>query len=278
MSMKFNKDTPSDVFTELDTPGRIILTAPLALNLNVSIGDILTLSIYANNTTTWTNFTVVGIAEGFWLELMSFSGLALSKTCYISYSSLNLFFPDFKDEAKVFFAEVKPNQDVDYIKDQIMELYKTEHKLTIVTHNDILEEVNTEVNKIFLTLYTIVLFAIINAVIGMTAIMIMNVTMRRREIGILRSQGMSKSQVMTSIIGEGLALGVVGFVTSIALGYIFHSITVNHMNFGGFKIDFFISFDSIILAIVLSTLISIISSAYPAYRTSKLNIAESLRR
>jgi putative ABC transport system permease protein len=278
MSMSFSEDTPPDVFTKLDKPGRIILTAPLALSLNVSIGDVLAVSNYANYTTPWINFTLVGVAEGFWLELMSFSGLALSKTCYISYESLNKFFPSYRDEATVFFIEAKPNQDVDYVKARILESYGTEHELTIVTHNDILEEVNTEVNKIFLTLYTIVLFAIVNAAIGMTSIMIMNVTMRRREIGILRSQGMSKSQVLASIIGEGFTLGVVGFVLGTALGLIYQSVTVSYMNFGGFKISFIISLSSVMLTLTLSVLISVISAAYPAYRASELNIVESLRR
>jgi ABC-type antimicrobial peptide transport system permease subunit len=277
MSTSFSEDTPSDVFTELDKPGRIILTAPLTRSLNTSIGDVLAVSNYSNTTTTWINFTVVGVAEGFWLELMSFSGLELSKTCYISYKSLYNFFPNYKDEASVFFVEVKPDQDVDRVKDRVMELYGTEFKLTVVTYNDVLREVSTEVNKIFLTLYSIVLFAIVNAVIGMMSIMMMNVTMRQREIGILRSQGMSKSQVVGSIIGEGLVLGVVGFVLATALGLIFHSITVSYMSFGGFKMPFIISFDSIVIALALGVLTSVISAAYPAYRASKMKIVESLR-
>jgi ABC-type antimicrobial peptide transport system permease subunit len=48
--------------------------------------------------------------------------------------------------------------------------------------------------------------------------MIMNVAERRREIGIFRSQGMSKAQVITSIIGEATFLGVVGFAMGIMWG------------------------------------------------------------
>ena len=127
-------------------------------------------------------------------------------------------------------------------------------------------------------LYTPVIFAALNAVIGVMSIMIINITVRKREIGILRSQGMSKSQVVTSVIGEVLILGIVGFIIATGLGLIFQSILIQFMNAKGFVAPFIISVDSIRLALVEALVISVISAAYPAYRIVKLGIVESLRR
>jgi putative ABC transport system permease protein len=107
--------------------------------------------------------------------------------------------------------------------------------------------------------------------------MIMNVSARRREIGILRSQGMSKAQVVTSLIGEVLVSGLIGFVIALGLGLIFLSITVSFMNTAGFIMPFTISISAIQLALAEAIVISVISAAYPAYRAAKLGIVDSLR-
>jgi putative ABC transport system permease protein len=279
MAMRFSEDTPSNVFAELDQSGRIILTAPLALSLNTAVGDTVSINNENNNSTsTWMNFTVVGIAEGAWLQTMSFGRFQLGETCYISYASLNNLFPEYKDESDLFFIKSKSHQDIDHIENRIMESYSNEYQLSVTTSKDILEIVRTEVDKIFTTMYSIVVFAVVNAVIGVTSIMIMNVSMRKREIGLLRSQGMSTTQIITSIIGEGTALGVVGFAVGTVLGLIFNRITVSYMELAGFPMPFFIPYNAIGFSLALTVLISILSVAYPAYRASKLNIIDALKQ
>ena len=324
MPMTFNKDTPTDVFERLNMSGNIVLTAPLALSLNVSVNDELKIPMVSvvevpieipnqfingsipdipdydgvipddlvlpvdvpDSTTvyvpqiqiTYENFTVVGISEGAWLRAASFGSLQLSKTCYISYNSLNDTFPDFHNNATIFFAAATSSQDVERAREQILNSFETEYDLDVVTRDEVLNDVAEEIDKIFLSLYIPVLFASLNAIIGVLSIMIINVNSRRREIGILRSQGMSRSQVVSSIIGEVLVLGIVGFVIAVGLGLIFQSIVVAFMNLGGFMMPFTISLDSIQLALVEAIVISVISAAYPAYKAAKLNIVESLRQ
>jgi putative ABC transport system permease protein len=147
----------------------------------------------------------------------------------------------------------------------------------VTTYNDAVERVRTSIDEIFYILYSVVMFAVFNASIGVAAIMIMNVAERRREIGILRSQGMSRFQVVVSIIGEATCLGIVGFFSGTVVGLIFHRITVSYMRLAGFPMAFIIPFDSIGLSLVLAVLVSIISAVYPANRASRLDIVDALR-
>ena len=107
--------------------------------------------------------------------------------------------------------------------------------------------------------------------------MIMNVAERKREIGIFRSQGMSKSQVVTSIIGEAAFLGVVGFAMGIIVGLMFHRVTVSYMRVEGFPMAFMIPFDAMAITLVLALLTAVISAVYPADKASKLNIVDAIR-
>ena len=230
MSMTFSDDTQSNVFEKLNESNTIILTSPLAKSLNSSVGDIVKILYLAYENRTgqiqtqygniqynytvpvlaWKNFTVVGIAQGAWLDIMSFGNFMLSEASYISYNNLNETFPassdNYNGQANLFFVKVNANTNIDQTKNSIQTKYGNEYKLSITTYNDAVQRVRSSIDQIFYILYSIVIFAVLNAGIGVAAIMIMNVAERRREIGIYRSQGMSKAQVVTSIIGEAAFL------------------------------------------------------------------------
>ena len=308
MSMTFSDDTPSDVFDKLKEPDTIILTSPLAKSLNASVGDQVRISYldHENHTVeqeveiqtpygpqhtiikfsytvpvlAWKNYTVVGIAQGAWLDIMSFGNFVLSEASYISYNNLNEAFPnnnDYNSSANLFFIKVDPNTNIEQTKNSILDAYGNEYSLSITTYDDAVQRVQSSIDEIFYILYSIVLFAVLNAGIGVAAIMIMNVAERRREIGIFRSQGMSKSQVVTSIIGEAAFLGVVGFAMGIIVGLMFHRVTVSYMRLEGFPMAFMIPFDAMAITLVLALLTAIISAVYPADRASKQNIVDAIR-
>ena len=284
MSMTFSDDTPSNAFDKLNDSGTIILTSPLAKSLNATVGDevkirILTYS-YGYPVLTWKNFTVVGVAQGAWLDIMSFGNFVLSEASYISFNNLNETFPSsngYNDKANLFFVKVDSKSNIDQTKNSILDSYGNEYKLSITTYNDAVQRVRSSIDEIFYILYSIVMFAVLNAGIGVAAIMIMNVAERRREIGIFRSQGMSKSQVVTSIIGEASFLGVVGFAMGIIVGLMFHRVTVSYMRLEGFPMAFIIPFDAMAITLFLALLTSVISAVYPADRASKQNIVDAIR-
>jgi putative ABC transport system permease protein len=166
---------------------------------------------------------------------------------------------------------------VDNIRDLINNSYGSDYELSVTTYNDAVERVRAAIDEIFYILYSVVVFAVCNASIGVAAIMIMNIAERRREIGILRSQGMSRSQVVVSIIGEAACLGVVGFLSGTAIGLILHRAVVSYMYLEGFPMPYIIPYEAIMVTLVLAIITSIMSAVYPANRASRLDIVEALR-
>jgi ABC-type lipoprotein release transport system permease subunit len=310
MSVTFSDDTPSNVFQRLEDNNTILLTSPLAKSLNVSVGNEVEIryldhenrteaqtiqistpygtqerTVYYNYTVpvlAWKNFTVVGVAQGAWLDVMSFGNFVLSEASYISYNNLNATFPtsfsDYNDTANVFFVKLQPNSNIDQARTTIQNSYGKEYKLSISTYEDAVQRVRSSIDQIFYILYSVVVFAVVNAGIGVSAIMIMNVAERRREIGIYRSQGMSRSQLVTSIVGEAAFLGVVGSIMGVVVGLMFHRVTVSYMRVEGFPMAFIIPFAAIEITIFLALLTAVIGSVYPAYRASKQNIVDSIRQ
>jgi putative ABC transport system permease protein len=312
MSMTFSDDTPNDVFERLNDEGTIILTSPLANSLNASVGDIINVRYIAYEDKVvevevpvgtalppgaptpepieyhvtvpvleWKNYTVVGVAQGAWLDIMSFGNFMLSEASYISYNNLNATFPNsnknYNNTANLFFVKANPGTNIVETKNNLIEAYGDQYKLSITTYDDAVQRVRSSIDEIFYILYSIVIFAVANAGIGVAAIMIMNVSERKREIGILRSQGMSKGQVVTSIMGEATFLGVVGFVMGIIVGLMFHRVTVSYMRLEGFPMAFIMPYDAMAVILVLAIATAVISSVYPADKASKLDIVDAIR-
>ena len=203
---------------------------------------------------------------------------SLSEASYISYESLNETFPEFNETANLFFTKINPEQEVNVVRDRVKEIYGSEYQLNTLTTEDTLNPAREGIDKTFAILNGVVMFAVVNAAIGVAALMVMNISERRREIGILRSLGMSRLQVVASTVGEAVVLAGAGAAVGIIAGLILNQVTIGFMQTMGFPIPFAIPFDSIWLSLLLATVASLISAAYPAYRASRLRIVDSLRR
>ncbi len=106
--------------------------------------------------------------------------------------------------------------------------------------------------------------------------MMASVNERKREIGIFRAIGFRKSHVIRIIFLEALIVGVIAGVVGYALGLGVSQIIgplVTGMKGGKIFIDPLLAAG----AIFLSSLIGILSSAYPAIHVSKMDPTTALR-
>ncbi|OPY46070.1 MAG: macrolide transporter ATP-binding /permease protein [Methanoregulaceae archaeon PtaU1.Bin222] len=108
-------------------------------------------------------------------------------------------------------------------------------------------------------------------------VMMMSVTERVREIGIMRSIGTQKSEVMKMFIYESVILGVIGAtigaIISLAIGWIVVLAMVG-------STDYFFTSASLIYipsAMLVGIVICIASGIYPAWRAANLDPIEALR-
>ena len=105
--------------------------------------------------------------------------------------------------------------------------------------------------------------------------MMASVNERKREIGIFRAIGFRKSHVVRIIFLEALIVGVIagtlGFVLGIAVTRVVGPIITEAK--GGFAVDPVLG----IGAVLLSAIIGILSSAYPALHASKMDPTVALR-
>ncbi len=95
------------------------------------------------------------------------------------------------------------------------------------------------------------------------------ITERRKEIGILKSMGASKSFIIRVIEGEAFMIGVLG----VLLG-VFVSLTASYILENAFDLQFEFTRDWILTAIAIAVGGSLFGALYPAWKASTIDPVE----
>ncbi len=257
----------------------LLIPDSLASKLGVSVGDTLPILTQSNSTST-TPFKVAGVFTGPVLQYVQFGEHFASDSIVVSFASQQKYFGG-KNTAPLFLVDLKPQYKsrATSVANNIAASYPQydfgENSLTL---GELLSLVNDTINRIFALILLILYFALLIASLGIGATMIMNVSDRRREIGLLRSQGMSRGQIMGLFMGEGALLGLFGFLLAVPGGLLLLKGATNSTTLAGFFIPFVVPYTAIFQAFVLSLVAVLAGSIYPAFRASRMEITQALER
>lgn len=109
---------------------------------------------------------------------------------------------------------------------------------------------------------------------GVVNTMLAAVHERIRDIGIMRAVGASRNQIIKIFLYEAIIVGIVGgflgYVVGTVLAYI-----VGPLIFGGVAVTYVPQY--FLPALALATFIAVVATVYPAFRASKIKIADSFR-
>jgi putative ABC transport system permease protein len=107
--------------------------------------------------------------------------------------------------------------------------------------------------------------------------MLMSVSERTREIGLLLALGWRRRTVMQLIFGEAVLLALAGGIVGIGLG-LGLIWGLEHLEVMRGKIDAVVSLPFLLAALALSVVLGVGGSLYPALRAARLRPAQALRR
>lgn len=144
-----------------------------------------------------------------------------------------------------------------------------------------------QVNKVFRVIQIVLglfgLVALIVSAIGMFNTMTITLLERTNEIGIMRSIGITKSDVRLLFLVESMLMSFLGGVAGLVLGTIagfLANVVVNQLasRFGGATVDIFHTPAWFALTILtFSAVIGFLTGVYPSFRASRINPLDALR-
>ena len=137
---------------------------------------------------------------------------------------------------------------------------------------DILGTVQTITSLLTTMIAAISGISLIVGGVGVMNIMLVSVTERTREIGLLKAVGARQKDIMTQFLIESVVMTVTGGIVGIILGVTGAFIVSLAAN-----IPFVVSIPWIIIAVGISTLVGVVFGMYPAKRAAKLSPIDALR-
>ena len=227
------------------------------------------------------NYHVIGILE----ERGTVGFLNFDSIIYIPVRTLQKKIQGI-DYITFFVATVKNGSLTEETVLDIENLLRERHNISDPTKDDFdvtsakeaLEMINKILNAINLLLLALTSISLIVGGVGIMNVMYVAVTERTFEIGLRKSVGARNKDILKQFLIEAVILtsmgGVIGIILgsllSIALSYIFASL--------GYDVIFKVTLKSILIATSFAAGTGIIFGFYPAYKASRLNPMEALRR
>ena len=220
-------------------------------------------------------FRVIGVSE----SSSALAGGFLNNSIFIPLSvSLN------QVEGQVDIGEIDVsvvNQDLmNETINQVENLLRDRHNLDIEDENDfriasatdIISTVQTITGLLTLVIAAISGISLIVGGVGVMNIMLVSVTERTKEIGLLKSIGALEKDILMQFLIESVVMTSIGGIIGITLG-IGGAFLISFF----VKIPFVVSIAAVILAVGVSAAVGIIFGLYPARRAARLSPIEALR-
>jgi putative ABC transport system permease protein len=128
-----------------------------------------------------------------------------------------------------------------------------------------------KVNKLMLALGAVTLIV---GGFGVVNTLMTSVHERIKDIGIMRAVGASRNQIIKAFVYEAIIIGLIGGILGYGAGTLLAYIA-GPLIFEGTTVSFMPQY--LPIALVLAVLIAIIATLYPAFRATKIRVADSFR-
>jgi len=196
-----------------------------------------------------------------------------------SYNQIEIFI---KDPNQIDFFQNNINKK---IYENKLDLYSTSWKQN---NSALINALNVEKNVMFLILTLIIIVASMNIISGL----IIFVKEKNKDIGILKTVGLNNKSLIKVFLSIGLIIGLVGTFLGSVFGIVFslniQSIQIfieNILNTKLFAKEVYylsnlpskLNSSEIIFVILISIIICLIATTFPAYRSTKIDPIKSLK-
>ena len=255
---------PATIAQMLAQGDAIIIGADTANKYDLSVGDSLTLETSRGRRPFQIAAIVIDFGGG---ETASITG---------SWGDLRRYFG--RNDISSLAVQLAPGASLAAVTDLIENDIGRSQNLTVESRQ-LFEERVRQLSAEAFTLFDVLgLIGLVVASLGVVNTMLMNVLERFREIGGLRSLGMTRHQVRRMILAEAATIGFIGAVFGAAFGAVLADVFIIGMrSIGAFVLTARIPYQAMAVSFLLALFITLLAALLPAYRASQVNIIEAIK-
>ena len=216
------------------------------------------------------NYTVIGVLQ----EQGTSMGNNIDNLVLIPFSSAKHLGED--TSINELYIKVENEDNINFTINEIENYIRQSLEISsdyysVSSQDSVLDTMGNVNNTLSLLLAGIASISLIVGGIGVMNVMLVSVTERTQEIGIRKSFGARKTDILLQFLVEALVLSVLGGIIGVVIGLLIGNFAEN------FDFTFSPNIGITIIAFLSSAIIGIIFGIFPAYRASKLNPIDALR-
>ncbi|MBI3360648.1 MAG: ABC transporter permease [Chloroflexi bacterium] len=177
-----------------------------------------------------------------------------------------------------FTIKLAPGYTTDQVTHAVEDKYKKSRSISVETTQEFKAKVLNLSRQSFALFDVIGLIGIVVAALGVINTLMMNVLERQREIGGLRSLGLTRWQTTKMVLAEAATLGAIGGVFGLGFGYVLSQIFVQALNeLSGYDLKYIFAVNTFVTGAIIAFGVSQIAALYPAWKAAGVNIVEAIK-
>ena len=179
------------------------------------------------------------------------------------------------DERKDAFGLVglAPGADQKAVQQRIDALFKAKFpEGEAQTAQEFIDSQTGQVNQLLGLIYALLSLAVIISLFGIVNTLVLSISERTREIGMLRAVGASRRQIRKMVRWEAVITALIGGIVGCVVGLGLSILFIQPLD--GFRLA--IPFGQILVLVVLAGVAGVLAAVWPARRAAKLDVLKAL--
>jgi len=207
-------------------------------------------------------------------------GRSLDNVILTSYNNVRRFFNSNTNSSFSIQVKVDNVQLMDGAIGQATGVFRPIRKLSTTEEDNFVIDKSDSVVEMLLSFLSgltgaaviIGFITLIGAAIGLMNIMLVAVTERTKEIGLIKAIGGKEKNIRIQFLSEAIVISLMGAFFGVILGVIVGNSFALVLNTG-----FVVPYQWMIIGIVICFIVGLLAGLYPAYKASRMNPIEALR-
>ena len=165
--------------------------------------------------------------------------------------------------------------NLDTVRHKAEDIVADTYQYSVNDANQLSDKVGQRINQMLAVLYGLLGLSIVIAILGIVNTLVLSVSERTREIGLMRAVGLGKAQLAGEIITESVLTALYGTVLGGTTGVVLAAALKRILENQGLK-TLAIPWGQMVGMLVLSVVVGVLAALWPALRASRIPVLDAI--
>ena len=181
-----------------------------------------------------------------------------------------------KDDSVTWIAaSIADGQDEAAVKTEAEKALAGYPQLDVQDKGELFDTAEKQIDQVLGLFWGLLGFAVIIAVLGITNTLMLSISERTRELGMLRAIGMVRSQMRRMIRYESIIIALFGAVLGVSMGAFFAWVLLRALKDQGIS-GYVFPTGQVIIYFILAIFAGILAAAWPARKAARMDVLKAI--